>query len=118
MVADAVALRGERTHADLSGGKGLAFQSSRYLIVGVVCTALDIGLFNLAAFEMGVPRASAKIASTAVAIVLSFALNRAWTFAGVTDKVALRRQFAWYVAINTVSALFSVACMQVAATVG
>jgi putative flippase GtrA len=85
--------------------------STKYLVVGLVCTAIDFALFNALAFHFNAPRTSAKFLSTGIAIVVSFLLNRAWTFRDATSA-NWRQQFALYVVINVASTALSVICMK------
>lgn len=89
-------------------------QTVRYLLVGAACTAVDIGLFNLFTFPLSINPAISKVLAGAIAIVVSFGLNRTWTFSGA-DSAEMKRQFALYVVINVISAGISVACLSAAA---
>ena len=52
----------------------------RYLVVGVLNTALDLALFTLLAVGLGVPPLVANVVSTVVVMTQSFFVNRAWVF--------------------------------------
>jgi putative flippase GtrA len=91
--------------------------SARYVVVGVLCTGIDLALFNALAFNFGLPRTSAKFMSTGVAIVASFLLNRAWTFRD-SIPAGWGQQFALYAGINVASTALSVLCMREAVAHG
>jgi putative flippase GtrA len=97
--------------------KTQASPTVKYLVVGLICTGLDFTLFNLLAFHFSLPRASSKVLATGIAIVVSFLLNRGWTFRGSTS-VKWKRQFALYVAVNVASTALSVVCMRLAVANG
>jgi putative flippase GtrA len=94
-----------------------ASPTARYLVVGLICTGLDFTIFNLLAFRFGFPKSSSKILATGLAIVVSFLLNRGWTFRG-SKSAKWERQFALYVAVNVASTLLSVVCMRLAVADG
>ena len=53
---------------------------SRFLIVGAVSTLIEIGVFNLLVYAMGVDVVWAKIIASLVALVNAYIGNREWTF--------------------------------------
>jgi putative flippase GtrA len=71
----------------------------RFAAVGVVNTAVDIGLFAaLTAPALGIAPAVANVASYSAGMIVSFALNRNWTFrAGDGPPLA---QFLRFVVVN------------------
>ena len=89
----------------------------RYVVVGVVATLTDIGLFNLLAFPGDVPPAAAKTASTIVAVLVSYTLNRFWTFRHRGGS-GYRRELVLYGVINGISLAASVASLRLAAELG
>lgn len=58
----------------------LASVGSRFLIVGAVSTLIEIGVFNLLVYAMGVDVVWAKIIASLVALVNAYIGNREWTF--------------------------------------
>lgn len=58
-----------------SGGRLLRFAS-----VGVFNTALDFALLFLFVYRLGLGVVPANVASTGICLVVSFVLNRRWTF--------------------------------------
>jgi putative flippase GtrA len=96
----------------------LTSRAARYLVVGAGCTALDIALFNVGAFELGIGVGWAKVMSTAVAVLVSFLLNRQWTFGDANSRYGVGPQLVAYFGVNAVSALGSVLCMNLALALG
>jgi putative flippase GtrA len=58
----------------------LASVGSRFLIVGAVSTLIEIGVFNLLVYAMGVDVVWAKVIASLVALVNAYIGNREWTF--------------------------------------
>lgn len=86
----------------------------RYLVVGVLATLTDIGLFNLLAFPADVAPTVAKTVSTVVAVLLSYTLNRFWTFRHRGGR-GYGRELTLYGVINGLSLLASVGSLRLAA---
>lgn len=58
----------------------LASVGSRFLIVGAVSTLIEVAVFNLLVYAMGVDVVWAKIIASLVALVNAYIGNREWTF--------------------------------------
>lgn len=58
----------------------LATVGSRFLIVGGISTLIEVGIFNLLVYAMGVDVVWAKIIASLVALVNAYVGNREWTF--------------------------------------
>lgn len=58
----------------------LATVGSRFLIVGAISTLIEVGVFNLLVYAMGVDVVWAKIIASLVALVNAYVGNREWTF--------------------------------------
>ncbi|SJN40783.1 putative integral membrane protein [Microbacterium esteraromaticum] len=58
----------------------LASIGSRFLIVGGLSTLIEVGVFNLLVYVMGVDVVWAKIIASLVALVNAYIGNREWTF--------------------------------------
>lgn len=58
----------------------LASVGSRFLIVGAVSTLIEIGVFNLLVYALGVGVVWAKVIASLVALVNAYLGNREWTF--------------------------------------
>ncbi|WP_054680471.1 GtrA family protein [Microbacterium sp. No. 7] len=68
--------------------KRLAALGSRFLTVGALSTLIEIAVFNLLHYTMGVDLVSAKIIASLVALVNAYFGNRQWTF---RDRARRRR---------------------------
>jgi len=58
----------------------LASVGSRFLVVGALSTLIEIGVFNLLVYVMGVDVIWGKIIASLVALVNAYIGNREWTF--------------------------------------
>ncbi|WP_193598099.1 GtrA family protein [Microbacterium sp. YJN-G] len=58
----------------------LASVGSRFLIVGAISTLIEIGVFNLLVYGLGMGLVWAKIIASLVALVNAYVGNREWTF--------------------------------------
>lgn len=58
----------------------LASVGSRFLIVGAISTLIEVGVFNLLVYAMGVNVVWAKIIASLVALINAYIGNREWTF--------------------------------------
>lgn len=82
----------------------------KFGIVGGVAFVVDLGLYNLLAFHVGSPLAAdrkvvtAKIISAAVATVVAWIGNRAWTFHDRRARTPLT-ELMWFGVINLAALL-------------
>lgn len=75
----------------------------KFVVVGGFCFVLDLGLFNLLHFGLGLGPLTSKAMSTVVATAVSYVGNRLWSFANrVSAAGAQRRDLTVYAAINVV----------------
>ena len=58
----------------------LASVGSRFLVVGALSTLIEIGVFNMLVYVMGVDVVWSKIIASLVALVNAYIGNREWTF--------------------------------------
>jgi putative flippase GtrA len=87
----------------VSGGRRTHDQFVRFLLVGAAATLIDFALFIGLANTLGLPNGRvwlAKIASGTVGLAMSFYLNRTWTFAAVSHRLA--PQVVKFVAVTLV----------------
>ncbi len=69
-----------RTAAPEPVRRPLARQVLRFLLVGGLATAVDVGLFNLLHYGAGTGPLTAKVASTVAGGAVAFVGNRQWSF--------------------------------------
>lgn len=87
----------------------------RFCTVGLGSYIVDVGIFNLLAYQWNVPlpgdrSISAKVISVSIAIVFSWVMNRLWTFGDQrTDNRG--REFILFVAVNIGGMLISLGCL-------
>ncbi len=74
-------------------------QLTRFLSVGVICTLVDLVAFLLIRGLLGLPTLPANILSYSLGIVVSFWLNRSWTFAATAHQ-AVGRQFVRFLLVS------------------
>ncbi|RRD44553.1 GtrA family protein [Buchananella hordeovulneris] len=99
--------------------QGLAarlWEVGKFSIVGGIAFVVDVGLFNLLSQFAFSPFAGqsvrAKILSAAVATVVSWLLNRAWTFQAQKSKGA-RREFIEFGVINLIGIGIAASCLYI-----
>ncbi len=63
----------------------LGFQVSRFVIVGVINTLLDLFLFNIFRRFKRISATVASYISSSIAMINSYLLNRYWTFGGSSN---------------------------------
>ncbi len=74
-------------------------QAIRFVTVGVLNTAVDLGAFYLLSLIPGVPDVAAKVASYVLGICNSFFWNKYWTFSA-RGSARGKREFALFFAVN------------------
>jgi putative flippase GtrA len=81
-------------------------QVARFAAVGALTTMLDIALFTVAAEGLGAAVIPANLGSYGACVVVSFLLNRNWTFRGTAQRDAAA-SFGRFVASNLAGAALS-----------
>lgn len=89
----------------------------RFCTIGLGAYIVDIGLFNLLAYQWTVAlpfdqSMSAKTISVAISIVFAWVGNRLWTFRS-TKKIARRREFTMFVLVNLGGMAIALSCLAV-----
>jgi putative flippase GtrA len=74
-------------------------QAVRFVIVGLLNTAVDLGAFYLLALIPGMPNIAAKGVSYLLGICNSFFWNKYWTF-NARGSARGKREFAVFLAVN------------------
>ena len=92
----------------------LARQATRFCIVGIINTAVDIVVLNLLIFitdagHSGPLFTAFKTISFLVALLNSFYMNSRWTFAGESGGRSTVAQGAQFVVISVVSSVVNIA---------
>jgi putative flippase GtrA len=78
-----------------------AKQAGKFGLVGILNTAIDLGIFNVLTQLFGVYVVVANVISVSVAIINSYLLNKNWTFEDKTKK-NLVEQFTKFVLFSLV----------------
>lgn len=78
--ADAVISGFVQSNGGVRVGRRLVAEVSKFGIVGLINTFVDIALFNVLLFGFGHAAWAAKIGSTAVSATSSYFMNRHWTW--------------------------------------
>lgn len=66
------------------------FRASRFALVGAANTGVDIGIFSLLVFGLGLGLIPANALAYLVASTSSYFVNRIWTFKGKTAPASIR----------------------------
>jgi putative flippase GtrA len=74
-------------------------QVVRFIVVGLLNTAVDLGAFYVLSLIPGMPHSGAKAASYVLGICNSFIWNKYWTF-GAGSSARGKREFAVFFAVN------------------
>jgi putative flippase GtrA len=80
----------------------LVKEISAFGVVGVINLFVDIGLFNLLHFQLGVGPTTSNVVSTGVATTISYFANRHWSFSH-RARTGLRREYSLFIVINLVA---------------
>lgn len=99
----------------------IAAEVARFLTVGGFGFAVDVGLFNLLRFELGLGDGqgvlydkplTAKIISVVVATIVTYAGNRAWTWRH-RERTGIVREYALFFVLNGVAMAISVVTLAI-----
>lgn len=75
---------------------------SAFGVLGVINLFIDLGLFNLLHFQLGVGPTTSNIVSTGVATTISYFGNRHWSFSH-RARTGLRREYTLFFVINLIA---------------
>jgi len=81
---------------------------SAFGVVGAVCFALDLGIFQLLYVNTGVGPVVAKLVSTVIATTVAYFGNRYWSFSR-RARTGIRREYLLFFLINALTLLLSLA---------
>jgi len=87
----------------------LVHEVGKFGVVGAICFAIDIGIFNLLLGPMG-NEYTPKIISTVIAASLAFIGNRFWTWRD-RARSGLRREYGLYFTFNAIGLGISLLCL-------
>ena len=77
----------------------LAKEISAFGVVGVLNLFVDVGLFNLLHFRIGLGPTTSNVISATVATTISYFANRHWSFSH-RARTGLRREYSLFILIN------------------
>lgn len=92
--------------------RAIAAEFAKFGVVGVVCTVIDVGLFNALHFGANVEPLLAKSISVAVATTASYIGNRHWSFRARGGK-GFGREYPVFFLLNAIGLAFALACLAV-----
>lgn len=84
----------------------LAKEVSAFGVVGVVNLFVDVGLFNLLHFRVGLGPTTSNVLSAAIATTISYFANRHWSFSH-RARTGLRREYSLFIVINLIALAIS-----------
>ena len=93
---------------EAAGWRILVRELSAFGIVGAVCFAIDVGLFQVLYASAGVNAVAAKLASTLVSMTVAYLGHRFWSFSH-RERTAVRRSYALFAAVNVTTLLMGLA---------
>jgi putative flippase GtrA len=81
---------------------------SAFGVVGAVCFAIDLGLFQALYAHLGVGAVTSKLVSTVVSMTVAYFAHRYWSFAH-RGRTGLRREYTLFFVVNGLTLLLSLA---------
>jgi putative flippase GtrA len=88
----------------------LVHELAKFGIVGVLCYAVDFGLYNICHVAIGLGPITSKIISTVVAATCAYFGNRHWSFRH-RARSGVRREYTLFIVLNTVGLAIALACL-------
>lgn len=86
---------------------------SAFGVVGLINLFIDVGLFNLLHFGLGIGPLTSKFAATAVSVTSAYVMHRHWSFSH-RARTGVRREYPLFFLINAVALLMGLAVLAVA----
>ena len=80
----------------------LVKEISAFGVVGLINLFIDVGLFNLLHFQLGLGPTTSNVISTGVATTISYFGNRHWSFSH-RARTGLRREYTMFFVINLIA---------------
>ena len=94
------------------GLRAIVSEFAKFGVVGVVCTAIDVGLFNLLHFAARVDPLLAKTISLSIAATVSYLGNRHWSFAN-RARTGFSREYTLFFVLNAIALGMALACLAI-----
>ena len=88
----------------------IAAEFGKFGVVGLVCTVVDVGLFNLLHSGARVDPLLAKTVSVAVATTVSYVGNRHWSFRH-RARSGVPREYSLFFVLNAVGLAIALGCL-------
>jgi putative flippase GtrA len=86
---------------------------SAFVVVGALCSVLDVGLFQLLYVHVGLGAVTAKMVSTLVSMTAAYFAHRNWSF-NHRARTGIRREYSLFLVINGVTLALGLAVVAVA----
>ena len=83
-------------------------EMSAFGVVGTVCFALDVGLFQVLYTSVGTGAVTSKLLSTLVSTTVAYVGHRYWSFSH-RERLGVRREYVLFALINAVTLLLGLA---------
>ncbi len=96
--------------AERSRWQVLGHELAKFGVVGVVCYAIDVLVFNLCHGLVGMGPLSAKTVSTIVAATCAYIGNRNWSFTH-RARTGLRREYTLFAILNAMGLAIALGCL-------
>ncbi|MBA3524468.1 MAG: GtrA family protein, partial [Geodermatophilaceae bacterium] len=93
--------------------RSLVRELGAFGIVGLINLGIDVGLFNLLHFTLGIGPLTAKLAATAVSVTSAYVMHRHWSFSH-RARTGVRREYPLFFLINGVALLIGLGVLALA----
>jgi putative flippase GtrA len=90
----------------------LVHEVSKFGLVGIVAFVVDLSVFNVLNYRMGVESLTSATVSMVLGSTVAFVGNRFWTWRH-RERSGLRREYSLYFFFNAVGLLIALACLAI-----
>lgn len=104
------AMRASRGSLTRDSMARLAHEVGRFGAVGAVAYVIDVGLFNVLRFGVGLGPLTAKTLATVAAVTVAYYGNRHWTWR-TRPRQTFRREYTLFAAVNGAGLAIQLACL-------
>lgn len=80
---------------------------ARFGVVGLINTGIDLALFSIAFYWLGLPLLVSNTLAYCLATINSYVMNKYWTFAGRGSPQVSKKEFTRFFLFNVVGLLLS-----------